>query len=211
MEALEATLFFARKVFCFQIPKLISAEGHKAKDWPKEAFWTGSLRVVSKGDDCFIKLEHADKEGVYLACKVTTKTIEDVADSSRYFVFTAVNDQGRKAQVGLGFKDRPTAFDFRAALRDFYQRNAPPVEVDEKDLEPAAHSIPEGQRITISMGGTSASKPTKEKSAGASAVALPPPPAAAKPTTTTSKPAPAPAPAAAAAADFRFDDGAWDF
>jgi len=143
------------KVFVFEIPKVSSvSNGYSARDWPKQAVWTGRLRVVSKGDKCNILLEHSEEgKGVYLKCPYTNKTVVSaVVDSSRYFVLR-VEDQGRKALVGLGFKTRSQAFEFNVGLQEFDNLQTKDKRAEEylSSLPSKDYSIPEGGSITVSV------------------------------------------------------------
>jgi hypothetical protein len=46
--------------------------------------------------------------------------VEPVVDSSRYFALRITSHDQRSAQVGMGFRERQHAFDFRAALDDHF-------------------------------------------------------------------------------------------
>ncbi|KMS93301.1 hypothetical protein BVRB_032860, partial [Beta vulgaris subsp. vulgaris] len=50
-------------VFVFKVPPLTSAQGYRAADWDKEPLWTGRLRIVRKGSQAMVLLEHTDKGG----------------------------------------------------------------------------------------------------------------------------------------------------
>jgi len=143
------------KVFVFEIPKVSSvSNGYSARDWPKQAVWTGRLRVVSKGDKCNILLEHSEEgKGVYLKCPYGNKTVVSaVVDSSRYFVLR-VEDQGRKALVGLGFKTRSQAFEFNVGLQEFDNLQTKDKRAEEylSSLPSKDYAIPEGGSITVSV------------------------------------------------------------
>jgi len=46
--------------------------------------------------------------------------VEPVVDSTRYFVIRVTDEKaGREAQIGLGFREREEAADFRAALSKY--------------------------------------------------------------------------------------------
>jgi len=179
-------LCIVRKVFCFKIPKVETATtGWRASDWPKEAIWSGRLRIVAKGSKCTIFLEHLDKEGIFAACPYTNeRTVEAVVDSSRYFVMRIVNEKaGQTALIGLGFKERTHAFDFKAALQEFEsQANAKAKAAAyhaAKGTESADFRIPEGALIHVEVGGKKEGKKKKKKAvaedAGASLSLAPPP------------------------------------
>jgi len=179
MSEIEQTHFVAGKVFVFQVPKLESSEGFKAASWPKTPIWTGRLRVVSKGDQVSVLLEHLDKDELFAACPIQNeKTVEQTVDSSRYFVLR-VSGKGRNAVLGIGFNDRTQAFDFKVAVQD--QQNG---EKAEKALSTAPAidlSIPKDGKIHINL--KTKDKDTKEKkktdggiSSGLGALKLAPPP-----------------------------------
>ncbi|CAJ0837637.1 10570_t:CDS:2, partial [Entrophospora sp. SA101] len=80
-------------------------------DWgDMEAYlWKGRLRIISKGEKCFIRLEDGGTD---------KNSVESVRDSSRYFVLRVEDDDGRHAFIGMGFRERTEAFDFQVALQD---------------------------------------------------------------------------------------------
>jgi len=143
------------KVYVFQIPKLAGAStGHSARDWPKQAIWSGRLRVISKGSKCTILLENIDKEGLFAQCPYTNKsTVEQVNDSSRYFVLRVADGQGHYASVGIGFKQRSEAFNFKVALQDFENQGTRQAKAEEylSSMPSQDFSIPTGTSITVKL------------------------------------------------------------
>jgi hypothetical protein len=164
------------KVFVFQIPKLATSSGHKAADWPKDHLWSGRLKVVSVGKKCTIKLEHVDKEGLFAACPISKQTVEPVSDSSRYFVLRISDGRGRHATIGLGFKERTEAFDFKVALQD-YENQSNDAKTEEVFAQPIGDlSIPQGGKIHVNLPGGKKKKTEAKTSGGGGLFALAPPP-----------------------------------
>lgn len=81
--------------------------------------------MISKGDECYIKLDEKSTGQFFGKCpidKYPDHSIEPVSDSSRYFVLRLVNEQtGRSASVGIGFVDRSDSFDLNVALQDHFK------------------------------------------------------------------------------------------
>ncbi|RUS17387.1 adaptin ear-binding coat-associated protein 1 [Endogone sp. FLAS-F59071] len=189
----ESVLLVIRECYVYRIPPRQSSRGYRAADWgDMEAFlWKGRLRIISKGDKCFIKLEDSGTGDLFALCPYdpTNNSVESVLDSSRYFVLK-VEDHGRHAFIGMGFQERTEAFDFNVTLQDFIKQvraekqaaAAPPVEAGPKK----DYSLKEGQTISITIGNrpTRPRPATNESGAGGASTGgmmpfLPPPPSAA--------------------------------
>jgi len=73
---------------------------NRAADWNlAEPEWTGRMKLVSKGNDCTIKLEDKNSGELFAKCPIETYpgiAIESVADSSRYFVLRIQDDNGKQ-------------------------------------------------------------------------------------------------------------------
>ena len=128
----ESVLLVKREVFVYTLPPRQSARGYRAADWSLDApTWTGRLRVVSResggggnGATLFIKLEDASSGRLYAQCPVEAfpgVAVEQVLDSSRYFVIRLVSDDGRSAFVGIGFAERSDAFDLNVTIQDYFK------------------------------------------------------------------------------------------
>lgn len=156
-EELEQVHCVIPKIYVFQIPPTTGVStGYSARDWPKKAMWSGRLRVVSKGDKATVLLEHIDRDGVFAVCPyTTTKAVEQVNDSSRYFVIRVEGQGGRSAAVGIGFKERNEAFDFRIALQDATKQNSDKAAKYVSSLPSQDFSLAEGETIHVNMGGKS--------------------------------------------------------
>ncbi|EDR28773.1 adaptin ear-binding coat-associated protein, putative [Entamoeba dispar SAW760] len=106
--------------------KIIGKDGQvkkNAADWQQSDFlWSGRCLVTRSPEHCIVKfVENNDIE--FCSCIVSDNSIQNVNDSSRYFILK-VNEinGGRKATVGLGFVDRSNAFDFSAVLQDIERK-----------------------------------------------------------------------------------------
>jgi len=154
-DGIEETHCTIDKVYVFQIPKLAGAStGHSARDWPKQAIWSGRLRVISRSTKCTILLEHLDKEGLFAQCPYTSKSaVEQVNDSSRYFVLRVADGQGHHASIGIGFKERSEAFNFKVALQDFENQGNREAKAEEylSSIPSQDFSIPQGKSIHVKL------------------------------------------------------------
>lgn len=99
---------------------------YRASEWSLDApDWACRLRLIAKGNQCFIKLDEKSTGQFFGQCPIDTypgNAIESVSDSSRYFVLKLVNEQtSRTAFVGIGFVDRSDSFDVQVALQDHFK------------------------------------------------------------------------------------------
>jgi len=130
--------------------------------------------------------------------------VEQALDSSRFFAVRVVGERGMKATLGIGFEQRPEAFEFVVTLQDVRRTlglepsassSAPkknPVTGKAVVPQPGKQaeevkrdlSLKDGEMITINIGGkgrrTSAQTNEQSSSSDVGAFAiLPPPPSAA--------------------------------
>jgi hypothetical protein len=123
MENYETLLLLVKQVFIYKIPPRTTSKGVKAADWDVNAFlWTGRMRVLQVNDDtCTLVFEDSKTGELFASCPYTSSSVvEQVTDSSRYFVIKIVDKvTGQHAFVGLGFPERSWAFDFQVALQEF--------------------------------------------------------------------------------------------
>jgi len=126
---IELILARFQEVFCYKVPPQASAAGHRAEDWNLgEPRFTGRLHLVGVGSTLECRVLKQDGDDVPVAvCPVRTGAdaapvdaiVAAVADSSRYFVFRCEDAQGRRAYLGVGFRERDEAYDFKASMGDF--------------------------------------------------------------------------------------------
>ncbi|ODQ74660.1 hypothetical protein LIPSTDRAFT_44585, partial [Lipomyces starkeyi NRRL Y-11557] len=202
----ESIIFISREVLIYQIPPLRSSKGYCASEWDVDKpLWRGRLRVLEIADDaaatrvrCELRLEDNSSGELFASAPylLTGKGVEQVTDSSRFFVIRVV-DGDRYAYLGMGFMERSEAFDFNIALQDFkrcvlyVQKHAnPSAEIiprsgPQKKEEVKDYSLKEGETITISLGVLTRRRrspnTTSENAAsnpGALLPFLPPPPSA---------------------------------
>ncbi|KAJ3050875.1 hypothetical protein HDU99_008553 [Rhizoclosmatium hyalinum] len=184
----ESVLLVIRECTAYRIPPRHRAQGYKAGDWDVNSFlWKGRLRIIAKGDACFINLEDGTTGELFATCDYPPdgSTVEPVLDSSRYFVLTLVDKaSGRKAFIGMGFQERSDAFDFNVALQDHVKRvkNVGKPVVTAKATGPSIDfSLKEDQKFSINIGGVNKKKDNSGGSNSGSTefTFLPPPPSGA--------------------------------
>uniref|UniRef100_A0A0D3ER78 NECAP PHear domain-containing protein n=1 Tax=Oryza barthii TaxID=65489 RepID=A0A0D3ER78_9ORYZ len=124
-EAVELVLFQVAECYVYLIPPRKTAASYRADEWNVNKWaWEGTLKVVSKGEECIIKLEDKNTGELYARAFLREDEphpVEPVIDSSRYFVLRVeenIDGRQRHAFIGLGFRERPQAYDFQAALHD---------------------------------------------------------------------------------------------
>jgi len=126
----EVTVFRAEPCYVYQIPPG-NAAGHRAADWDVDQWFKEvRLRVATKGEDASVKLEDPGTGELFAEAPLPKDprhfhtVVDPVLDSSRYFALRVEDTtQGTGAHmfVGIGFRERPQASDFNAALDDHRQ------------------------------------------------------------------------------------------
>ena len=153
----ESILLVVKQVFCYQIPPRTTARGYRASDWDVDkSLWTGRLRIIEFKRECFIQLEDASTGELFASCPYSSpNAVEQVSDSSRYFVLRIVDkSSGQHAFIGIGFPERSWAFDFQVALQDFTKRLSTESSQSTKEPTPIPKldlSLKQGQTIKISL------------------------------------------------------------
>ena len=115
----------------YQIPPSATHQGHRADSWNVEK-WLRAVRVkvTSRGSKGAIKLEDKDSGELFAECPLpndapVSTAVEPVIDSSRYFVLRVVDESsGRHAFLGLGFRERDHASDFKLAVQEHQNARA---------------------------------------------------------------------------------------
>ena len=126
----ELILLRCPEVFCYKVPPQASAAGHRAEDWNLgEPRFTGRLHLVGVGStlECRVLKQDDGDDTPVAVCPVRTgdkappvdAVVCAVVDSSRYFVFRCEDAKGRRAYLGVGFRERDQAYDFKASIDDF--------------------------------------------------------------------------------------------
>ncbi|KAI9446703.1 adaptin ear-binding coat-associated protein 1 [Lactarius indigo] len=209
---IESILYIAREISVYRIPPLKANEGHRAQEWGdlSQPLWKGRMRIVEKSTSVFLLFEDAQTGELFAKALYdpSAPSVEAVLDSSRYFVIR-VEDNGRKAYIGMGFAERSDSFDFNVALQDYTKRwkartSPSSSSVDEDTPSPHIppgpkkdYSLKEGQTFSISIPGrggklddglnvlgsgraTGTSHAIDSASGGGTVPLLPPPPSVSK-------------------------------
>ncbi|KAK1412342.1 hypothetical protein QVD17_33514 [Tagetes erecta] len=204
IEPAELILFQVSECYVYLIPPRKTAASYRADEWDINKWaWEGTMKVVSKGEECIIRLE--DKETGELYARAFLRDgephpVEPVIDSSRYFVLRVEENIGgrlRHAFIGIGFRERPQAYDFQAALHDHMKylnkkKTAEEMEQQFQHTSSVDYSLKDGETIVLQLknkGGRSPrskffeqglNNPQDQKEKGKKEVAitgiLPPPP-----------------------------------
>ncbi|CAM9240748.1 unnamed protein product [Ectocarpus sp. 13 AM-2016] len=179
---IEQPLLTIKEVFVYRVPPLRASSGHRAEEWglANPVFTEGVLKIAQVGNACCLRLFKPPPEGelgatpeLFAQCEVRLDGgrtlqvyVESVIDSSRYFVLRCEDKaSGRHAYVGVGFRERSSAFDFKAVLDDFVrfldrqkraeETSAIEEEEGEEKLGPVKPmkdlSIAEGQKLHIGL------------------------------------------------------------
>lgn len=184
----ESIVLVKNEVFVYQIPPRTSNRNYRAADWKLESpSWTGRLRLISKSDKMFLKLEDQNSCQLFAQCPIETypgPAIEPVSDSSRYFVIRVVSERGDKAFIGLGFADRGDSFDLNVSLQDHFKKlkapDASQAAAAELNAPKLDLSFKAGETIKINIGGKSdggsSSRPRRPQASSGGGIGLLPPP-----------------------------------
>ncbi|KAJ7572043.1 adaptin ear-binding coat-associated protein 1 [Mycena floridula] len=163
---IESILYMCREISVHKIPPLKANEGHRANDWDlSNPLWKGRLKIIEKSAGVSLIFEDVQTGELFAKADYdpSKPCVDSVLDSSRYFVIR-VEDDGRKAYIGLGFAERTDSFDFNVALQDYtkrYKASLNPVGTSSEDT-PSPHipagpkkdySLKEGQTFTIAIPG----------------------------------------------------------
>jgi adaptin ear-binding coat-associated protein 1/2 len=134
----EQRILSLSEVFVYKVPPLRTASGHRAEEWGLEnPLFTGHIKVFQSTTRLKISL-YAYKDTTTLMstdenlilfgeCPIEIKPSEDVTpyvdaviDSSRYFVLKLKDPKSTRTQnIGIGFRERETAFDLKNALNEY--------------------------------------------------------------------------------------------
>jgi hypothetical protein len=116
--------------YVYAIPPTATHAGHRADSWNVEK-WLKAVRVkvTVKGDRGHIKLDDAETGELFAECPLprdvpVSTVVEPVVDSSRYFVLRVEDEATRRhAFLGLGFRQRDDASDFKLAVQEHQNRS----------------------------------------------------------------------------------------
>ncbi|KAG6597951.1 Adaptin-like protein [Phytophthora cinnamomi] len=176
---LERALFSEKGVWFYQVPaSQVTSLAPRADAWdPEHPFLTGSVRVLQRGDACFVQLFEpaAEQDQDETAAATATPTlfaqcplqitrelaldvyVHDCVDSSRYFMLRVEDEQsGRRAFVGIGFPDRTAAFNFKATLQDYAKYALRQLEVEQVEAaeQQQTASSPKKPDLSLPEGAT---------------------------------------------------------
>mmetsp|Transcript_1826 Transcript_1826/g.2731 ORF Transcript_1826/g.2731 Transcript_1826/m.2731 type:complete len:302 (+) Transcript_1826:70-975(+) len=144
---LQQTLLRVEETFVYKVPPMMTSSGHRAEDWNlAKPIATCSLHVDRVDSKLLLQLfkdrpkldgpPGATEKYLFAQCKVSLKInlssskelstpkmehwVEAVTDSSRYFVIRISDENtGREAHVGMGFRERNEALNFKMSLQDY--------------------------------------------------------------------------------------------
>ncbi|KAJ6808977.1 uncharacterized protein M6B38_163880 [Iris pallida] len=162
-EAVELILFRANECYVYMIPPRKTAASYRADEWDVNKWnWEGTVKVVSKGEECIIKLEDKTTGELYARAFLRNREphpVEPVINSSRYFVLRVEENIGgrlRHAFIGIGFRERTQAYDFQAALYDHMKylnkkKTAEEMEQHYQKTSSVDYSLKEGETLVLQI------------------------------------------------------------
>ncbi|KAF2432614.1 DUF1681-domain-containing protein [Tothia fuscella] len=185
-DAIQRILYVTQKVHIYPIPPITSSKGFNAATWtqnPKDLLFTCRLRILETAlpppasspetperVSTTILLEDPKTGDLFAAAPYTSEAVvEQALDSSRFFAVRVVGEGGMKATLGIGFEERPEAFDFGVCLQDVKKvldmgvkiggkkgigasGKAPIPVLGASDIK-RDYSLKEGETIKINIGG----------------------------------------------------------
>ncbi|KNA24245.1 hypothetical protein SOVF_017320 [Spinacia oleracea] len=162
-DAIQLVLFQVPECYVYIIPPRKSAASYRADEWDVNKWaWEGVLKVISKGEECIIRLEDKSTGELYARAflrKGEPHPVETVIDSSRYFVLRIEENIGgrlRHAFVGIGFRERTEAYDFQAALHDHMKyldkkKTAEEMEQQFQNSSAIDYSLKDGETLVLQL------------------------------------------------------------
>jgi len=170
----QVTIYYHDRVYVYSLQGIQpSQHGWRASDFSegRPHIWAGMLRITSStsSDDSFIVLEHDSRDGktgVFASCLATPENVEQVIDSSRFYVLRITNGNNH-AFIGMGFQDKQPAFDFKSELASVGSKARARDELMSAPKQD--FSLQKGAKITMSLKGVAAKNGTAAAAAPAAA------------------------------------------
>ncbi|KMT01825.1 hypothetical protein BVRB_9g210170 [Beta vulgaris subsp. vulgaris] len=162
-DPIELVLFQVSECYVYIIPPRKTAASYRADEWDVNKWaWEGVLKVISKGEECIIRLEDKSTGELYARAflrKGEPHPVEPVIDSSRYFVLRIeenIDGRLRHAFIGLGFRERTEAYDFQAALHDHMKyldkkKTAEEMEQQYQNSSTVDYSLKDGETLVLQL------------------------------------------------------------
>mmetsp|Transcript_27252 Transcript_27252/g.38327 ORF Transcript_27252/g.38327 Transcript_27252/m.38327 type:complete len:293 (-) Transcript_27252:206-1084(-) len=206
---LQQRLLKTDEVFVYRIPPMKTSSGHRAEDWElAKPLETCSLIVEIIDDALYCKFfaekpkqggpDGATEPALFAQAKIKLDDdvpyinhwVEPVVDSSRYFVIRISDGTGkRQAHIGIGFRERDDASNFRMSLQEYenslrkekeaeqmHQAYEEEIQTNPDSKEesdgsssgPTASklSLKEGEKLHINLKGSKPRRETPKKSGG---------------------------------------------
>lgn len=226
---IEQRLLKVDELFVYRIPPMKTADGHRAELWGlAKPLMTCSL-VVNRRDDslCLDIMAERPKPNAPAGATETYSFAQSaikvdlskpgnqlehwvvpVVDSSRYFALRIRDpNTGREAFIGIGFRERLDATNFRMSMEDYVNSLKREMKANQmheqyeqseqekseesgtEPLGPSQFSLKEGEKIHVNIKSKTPRKRQPNSSSGTGLIGLrPPPPAGAVQTSSEEKP-----------------------
>jgi hypothetical protein len=214
---IEQRLLKVEELFVYRIPPMKTADGHRAELWGlAKPLMTCSLIVNRRGDTlCLNIMAERPKPNAPAGATETYSFAQSVinvdlskpgnqlehwvaavVDSSRYFALRIRDPKtGREAFIGIGFRERLDATNFRMSMEDYVnslKREMKAKQMHEKfeqseqeksaesgvnePLGPSQFSLQEGEKIHVNIKSKTPRKRQPNSNSGTGLIGLRPPP-----------------------------------